>query len=222
MELLCEKLKKLREAKNISQQEFAEKIFVSRSAVAKWEQGRGFPSIDSLQMIAKFYGVSIDELVSDKEIKILEIAATKTLSAKTKTIAVLSSILAFIFCLSVILMAMYCPRKLSAFIKIESEDITSIYIMRYDVFDENDKPIKIYLDKDKYKDFLTELKSIKVTPSYGHSKGIGSFMLYIECDLLIYRIDQYKTERGKKVYEYLSIATRDFYGLLNNYFKMNT
>lgn len=41
---------------------------MSRTAVSKWESGRGYPSIDSLKAIAKFFGLSIDELISGEEI----------------------------------------------------------------------------------------------------------------------------------------------------------
>ena len=44
-----DKLKKLRMQANLTQAELAKHIFVSRSAVAKWEQGRGLPTVDSLE-----------------------------------------------------------------------------------------------------------------------------------------------------------------------------
>lgn len=78
METFANKLKRMRDEKSLSQQELAQRIFVSRSAVAKWEQGRGFPSVASLQYIAAEFGVTIDELVSDKEIAILEIEKGKS------------------------------------------------------------------------------------------------------------------------------------------------
>lgn len=65
---LSEKLQKLRKEKGITQEEFAERLFVSRTAVSKWETGRGIPSIESLKMIAKFYEISLDELLSSNEI----------------------------------------------------------------------------------------------------------------------------------------------------------
>ena len=71
-----EKLQTLRKQKGLTQEELAEILFVSRTAVSKWESGRGYPSIDSLKAIAKFFSVTIDELLSNDEI--LTIAEEET------------------------------------------------------------------------------------------------------------------------------------------------
>ena len=59
-----EKLQQLRKQKGLTQEQLAEKLYVSRAAISKWESGRGYPSIDSLKAIARFYCISIDELLS--------------------------------------------------------------------------------------------------------------------------------------------------------------
>jgi len=63
-----EKLQKLRIKENLTQEELAEKLYVSRAAISKWESGRGYPSIDSLKAIAKYFHVTIDELICTEEI----------------------------------------------------------------------------------------------------------------------------------------------------------
>ena len=63
-----EKIQELRKQKGLTQEELAEVLFVSRTAVSKWESGRGYPNIDSLKAIAKFFGVTIDELLSGDEL----------------------------------------------------------------------------------------------------------------------------------------------------------
>ena len=63
-----EKLKELRKNKNITQDELAEKLYVSRTAVSKWESGKGYPSIETLKDLAKFYDISIDDLLSNDEL----------------------------------------------------------------------------------------------------------------------------------------------------------
>ena len=59
-----EKLQQLRKQKNLTQEELAELLFVSRTAISKWESGRGLPNIDSLKAISKVFSISIDELLS--------------------------------------------------------------------------------------------------------------------------------------------------------------
>lgn len=63
-----EKLQKLRSDEGLTQEELAEKLFVSRTAISKWESSRGYPSIDSLKAIAKYFHVTIDELIGTEEI----------------------------------------------------------------------------------------------------------------------------------------------------------
>ena len=63
-----EKLQELRKQKNLTQEELSEILFVSRTAISKWESGRGYPRIDSLKAIAEFFGVTIDELLSNREL----------------------------------------------------------------------------------------------------------------------------------------------------------
>lgn len=68
---LSEKIQKLRKEHNMTQEQFAEKLFVSRTAVSKWETGRGMPSMESLQMIAKLFHITLDELLSTEEIVVI-------------------------------------------------------------------------------------------------------------------------------------------------------
>lgn len=68
-----EKLQQLRKSRGLTQEELAEALYVSRTAVSKWESGRGYPSIDSLKEIAAYFSVTIDELLSgDKLLSIAE------------------------------------------------------------------------------------------------------------------------------------------------------
>ena len=63
-----EKLQELRKSRSLTQEELAEALFVSRTAISKWESGRGYPSLDSLKEISKFFSVSIDDLICSEEI----------------------------------------------------------------------------------------------------------------------------------------------------------
>ena len=66
-----EKLQELRKQKGLTQEELAQALFVSRTAVSKWESGRGYPNLDSLKAIAKFFGITIDALLSGEEVLII-------------------------------------------------------------------------------------------------------------------------------------------------------
>ena len=61
-----EKLQELRKNRGLTQEELAEAIFVSRTAVSKWESGRGYPNIDSLKELSAFFSVTIDDLLSSE------------------------------------------------------------------------------------------------------------------------------------------------------------
>ena len=62
-----EKLREARKAAGLSQEQFAEKMSVSRSAVAKWESDKGLPDVNNLKVMAQLLGVTIDYLLDDEE-----------------------------------------------------------------------------------------------------------------------------------------------------------
>lgn len=62
-------LKQLRKINKLTQEEVAEKIGVSRQAVAKWESGETIPDINNCMVLAKIYNVSLDNLVNYSEEK---------------------------------------------------------------------------------------------------------------------------------------------------------
>ena len=64
---LGEKIKEARKQAGLSQEQFADKMNVSRSAVAKWETDKGIPDISNLKVMSKLLNVSIDHLLDDSE-----------------------------------------------------------------------------------------------------------------------------------------------------------
>lgn len=62
---LGEKIKRLRTEKGITQESLAEKVNVSRSAIAKWETNSGVPEISNLIMISRIFDISVDQLMDD-------------------------------------------------------------------------------------------------------------------------------------------------------------
>lgn len=61
-------IKKLREAKNLTQQQLAERIGVTAKAVSKWETAKGLPDISLIEPLSKTLGVSVMELMSGEAI----------------------------------------------------------------------------------------------------------------------------------------------------------
>ena len=63
-----EKLQELRKSRGLTQEELAEMLYVSRTAISKWESGRDYPNMDSLKAISKCFSVSLDDLLSSETI----------------------------------------------------------------------------------------------------------------------------------------------------------
>ena len=71
---LSENLKIIRKENNLSQEQLAEKLGVSRQAVSKWESGQSYPEMDKVLLICKFFNCNIDELMNEN---IKEVSETK-------------------------------------------------------------------------------------------------------------------------------------------------
>ena len=82
-----EKLRQLRNEKGISQTKLAVDIHISRSAVAKWENGLGLPNDDSLKLLANYFGISIDDLIPNKSNEELFVSKNKTIDQQKKIIS---------------------------------------------------------------------------------------------------------------------------------------
>ena len=79
---LSKKIKQIRNENKLTQEQFAEKMLVSRTAVSKWENGTCYPSIDSLKYMSQTFKISLDKLLSNEEI--LEIAKIENQSNISK------------------------------------------------------------------------------------------------------------------------------------------
>ena len=101
-----EKLQQLRTGKNLTQEQLAEQLYVSRTAISKWESGKGYPNIESLKCISKFFSVTIDELLSGEEL--ITLAETENRSNLKKIYSFIYGILdmmavTFILCMVTLL-----------------------------------------------------------------------------------------------------------------------
>ncbi|MGT2712413.1 helix-turn-helix domain-containing protein [Streptococcus oriscaviae] len=67
MNQLAQQIKKLRTGQNLSQDDLAEKLYVSRQSISKYENGEATPDMDKLVQLAEIFGVSLDYLVLGRE-----------------------------------------------------------------------------------------------------------------------------------------------------------
>lgn len=97
-----DRLKKLREERKISQQALADAIFVSRSAVAKWENGLGIPSKDSYMALLDYFQISEFDLQLNEEIENATIPKNKRIHDLWTLISCLAVILVAILSLTLV------------------------------------------------------------------------------------------------------------------------
>ena len=70
---LSDNIKKLREEKNLTQQQLADKLYVSRQTICRWENGSRCPDLITAKKLALELGVSMDDLVSDEDVNDIQI-----------------------------------------------------------------------------------------------------------------------------------------------------
>ena len=126
-----EKIQKLRNRNKWTQEQLAEKLYVSRTAVSKWESGKGYPNIDSLKDIAKLFNITIDELLSSAEI--IDIAKKENTSNIKRTNNLIYGLLDIISMLFIFL-PLYAQRTenfVYSVSLISTNDISSIIKISY-------------------------------------------------------------------------------------------
>lgn len=107
-----EKLQKLRKERGITQEELAAELYVSRTAISKWESGRGYPNIDSLKAISEFFSVSVDDLLSSN--KLLVIAENEN-KESVKRIFDFIAALVDVFSVALVVLPLY-PHSVNGFV----------------------------------------------------------------------------------------------------------
>ncbi len=63
---LGNKIQEIRKNNNLTQEEFAQKFYVTRQTVSNWENNKNYPDMSSLKMISDTYGISFDELLKKR------------------------------------------------------------------------------------------------------------------------------------------------------------
>lgn len=105
-----DQLKKARLDKNMTQEEVAEKIFVSRQSISNWENNKTYPDIGNVIALSDLYGISLDELLkgSDNFMKHLE-ESTDIVKSNKKLIFFI--ILALLFMIVMAVFTEFLPEK---------------------------------------------------------------------------------------------------------------
>lgn len=158
---LSEYIKKYRKENNLTQLEFAEKLFVSKQAVSKWENDKGLPDISLFPTLADLLGVSVDELMG-KEVKKAEENKDEFIYKKKikKLMRVLIiSIFSFVIIIAVFLL-----------------NINNIY--KYKVIKETERNLDINLPK------VEEFQS----QEYNAWIGFGNYFLPTELTQLVFKV----------------------------------
>lgn len=101
-----QRLRQLRTQKGISQRELAEQIHISRSAVAKWENGLGLPGEESARLLAEFFGVTVEELLPSQGGDSRLVEKNVIISRQQKIILALAAVLGVLL----VLLAAYLYR----------------------------------------------------------------------------------------------------------------
>lgn len=119
-----EKLQELRKQRGLTQEELAKKLYISRTAVSKWESGRGYPSIESLKAIAGFFSVTVDVLISTDEV--LTIAEEDRKQGRNNLRSLVRGI-SDICALGLIFLPLFADRSADAVLEVSLPMLTGIH-----------------------------------------------------------------------------------------------
>lgn len=140
-------IRRIRENKKMSQEELAEKIYVSSKAVSKWETGHGFPDISLLEPLAKALDISVIELLSGEDIRNRN-QASNMVRGKYNVCPICGNVIQTIGEAVVSCCGITLP-------PIESEDADSDHSIRVEIVeDEYFVTVDHPMDKDHYISFL--------------------------------------------------------------------
>ncbi len=90
---IAEQIKKYRGEQKLSQEQLAQRIYVSRQTVSNWENGKSYPDVNSLVLLSEVFSVSVDNLIKGD----LEIMREKVNSEDVRAFSKLSSVFAVLF-----------------------------------------------------------------------------------------------------------------------------
>lgn len=99
----AENLKKLRKEKNLTQENLASEILVSRTLITKYESGAVFPTEENLKLLADYFAVTCDELISEEDRVSLTLKTANSLKSIKLTLNLIALSILFTFLLLLVL-----------------------------------------------------------------------------------------------------------------------
>lgn len=173
------KLKKFRKSKNLTQEQLAQKLFVSSSVIISLEKNQEIPSDELLQKISAYFMVPVEDFCKKKTFPYKKLGI------------ILSSVLVVIILIAVSLGIIYHPRTLSECIKANNKNFEKLEVKNYDgtIFT---------FDEETQKKFYQDVLQITVVPRYVFvNKVISSFDIVLTYTNKTYVLNQYYIYDGK-------------------------
>lgn len=175
---LKEKLVALRKEKNLTQEQVGEKLFVSRTAVSKWESGKGFPNLDSLKGISMLFNISIDELLSTEDL--LNLANKENKENQNKIVGLAFGLLD-LMALSFIFFPFYANLKNGYYFSVSLFEFETRYFIKMSYY-------AIYL-------LLASLGAVEIVSSFLKNKKFFSICKIISFSIASFSILLFMTTR---------------------------
>ena len=157
-----ENLKSLRKNKNLSQEQLAEKVNVSRQSVSKWETGEAYPEMNNILELCKIFKCKINDLVNDSIIDLdsldeeVKMSVVKFKKEKQKKVKTLSKIISVLSSIGKVILIIAIP-LIALLIILAPSTINNINVTENEIS-----------FKDKKLDFLKEDKKIYI--KYGNQR----------------------------------------------------
>ena len=179
-----DKIKELRIANHLTQEQLAEKLFVSRSAVAKWEQGRGIPKYDTVKDIATLFSVPIETFYEQDAAQ--EVIQVIEKDNKKKTIILFSIIAALLISLTSSLIYAFSKKEFKPYSEyntfLETSTLKKLSLQNMKGVDNNNYSRVNYCSEN-----LIDYYSFLFPPFYSLFLYLKSLFYLIHLNLFVFR-----------------------------------
>lgn len=212
MNRIGENIRKLRLEKNLTQKEIADKLFVTRQCISRWEQGKTIPDISSIEKLAEIFNCNINNIIDNDSIK--RITITEAIKSQRSKKIIITSIIISFLAIVLSIFGIYLINKNK-----EASDKNIKYI-RAIVYDITDYEVIFKLDKSQIEDeqsdqlvlSLFDLKRITVFDN--HQNIIESRKLKKSDIVQLLFNDKILVKNLKYIYVIDSKVEKNFYGVI--------